>query len=86
MNLSRYYTLQGLSSLIHNSEPSLTLVSGDLVHNVCEESSCSNYVYRLLQVSNGADVIMISREFFVKHLSEALRVKLQRQVAAEAGI
>lgn len=37
-------------------------------------------VHVRVQVSNGADIVMISKEFLVSHMTEVLKVKLQRKV------
>lgn len=47
----------------------ITLISGFLV-----------WVFYGQQVSNGADIVMISKEFLIGYMSEVLKVKLQRKV------
>lgn len=74
---------QGLSSIVYPDEPSVTLVRTcysqhsntatmywemGVYYNVCS------------QVSNGAEMVMLSKEFILQHFNETIRNKLKRQV------
>ncbi len=91
MHTEHSCVLQGLTSIAFEAEPSVTLASGqERARVLCDNqlwdlageihwllSSISDCIH--FQVSNGSELVMISRAFMECHLTEAIRDTLRKQ-------
>ena len=83
----RLFSIQGLSSFLYKDEPSVTLVIQADTHTETHTTHPHTHTHthahthtHTPQVSNGAEVVMLSKYFLHQHFKEATRDRLKRQV------